>query len=369
MKNYLNFENEVKKLEAELEVLKDPYNNKEGISEVNTNEITSFQNKINIELKKIYSNLNPWQTTQVARHEDRPKARYFIENLFDDFISLSGDRYYGEDKSVIAGFANFNNKSVLVIGQEKGENLEERLVRNFGMMRPEGYRKSIRLMELANKFNIPIISFIDTPGAYPGIGAEERGQAEAIARSIESCMKLNVPNISIIIGEGGSGGAIALASASKVIMLENAIYSVISPEGCATILWRDPTKTLESATAMKLTSKELYDLKIVDEIIKEPIGGAHRDKEEILQNVRLSIQKNLKYFEGLTEEEIHSQRKNKFLQIGRGNGFSSRSDVKDGISFKNDNIKSIFEKFYKNKIFLVGIFFSILIFSLIFYLS
>ena len=241
MKNYLNFETEVKELEAKLDALKDPYNS-EGISEVNTNEMAAFEEKINKKLEKIYSDLNPWQITQVARHENRPKAKYFIENLFDDFIALSGDRFYGEDNSVIAGFGKFNNKSVLVIGQEKGENLEERLDRNFGMMRPEGYRKSIRLMELANKFKIPIITFIDTPGAYPGVGAEERGQAEAIARSIESCMKLRVPNISIIIGEGGSGGAIALASANKVIMLENAIYSVISPEGCATILWRDPKK-------------------------------------------------------------------------------------------------------------------------------
>ena len=314
MKNYLNFETEVKELEAELENLKDPYN-KEGISEVNTNEIASFEIEINNKLEKIYSNLDPWQTTQVARHEDRPKAKFFIENLFDEFISLSGDRFYGEDNSVIAGFAKFNNQSILVIGQEKGENLEERLDRNFGMMRPEGYRKSIRLMELANKFNIPIITFIDTPGAYPGVGAEERGQAEAIARSIESCMKLKVPNISIIIGEGGSGGAIALASASKVIMLENAIYSVISPEGCATILWRDPKKTLEAAEAMKLTSKQLYELNIIDEIIQEPTGGAHRDRDKILENVRNSIQNNLQYFYDLNENEIILQRKNKFLKI------------------------------------------------------
>ena len=286
MKNYLNFESDVKELEAKLENLKDPYNN-EGISEVNTNEIASLEDKINKKLKNIYSNLNPWQTTQVARHEDRPKAKYYIENLFKDFVSLSGDRFYGEDKSVISGFAKFNDKSVLVIGQEKGENLDERLDRNFGMMRPEGYRKSVRLMQLANKFNIPIITFIDTPGAYPGVGAEERGQAEAIARSIESCMNLKVPNLAIIIGEGGSGGAIALASASKVIMLENAIYSVISPEGCATILWRDPKKTLEAAQAMKLTSSELLDLNIVDEVIMEPIGGAHRDRETILENIKI----------------------------------------------------------------------------------
>ena len=205
MKNYLNFETEIKDLENELEKLKDPYN-QEGLSEVDTQKISSTQTEIDEKLKNIYSNLDPWQTTMVARHEDRPKAKFFIDNLFDDFISLSGDRYYGEDKSVLTGFAKFNGKSVLVIGQEKGEDLDSRIERNFGMMRPEGYRKTIRLMRLANKFSIPIISFIDTPGAYPGVGAEERGQAEAIAKSIECCMELQVPTIAIIIGEGGSGG-------------------------------------------------------------------------------------------------------------------------------------------------------------------
>ena len=239
MKNYLNFESEVKNLEVELDKLKDPYN-QEGLSEVDTQNISKLQNEIDSRLKDIYSNLDPWQTTLVARHENRPKAKHFIDNLFEDFIPLSGDRFYGEDQSVICGFAKFENKSVLVIGQEKGEDLETRIERNFGMMRPEGYRKTIRLMKLANKFKIPVISFVDTPGAYPGVGAEERGQAEAIARSIECCMELTVPTISIIIGEGGSGGAIALASSNKVLMLENAIYSVISPEGCATNLWRDP---------------------------------------------------------------------------------------------------------------------------------
>ena len=213
-------------------------------------------------------------------------SQNFLDNLFEDFISLAGDRYYGEDKSVISGFAKFNGQSVLVIGQEKGEDLESRIERNFGMMRPEGYRKTIRLMELANRFNIPIITFIDTPGAYPGVGAEERGQAEAIAKSIECCMKLKVPTLAVIIGEGGSGGAIALASSSKVIMLENAIYSVISPEGCATILWRDPKKMLDAARAMKLSAKDLYDLKIIDEIIQEHVGGAHRDRSLILKNVK-----------------------------------------------------------------------------------
>ena len=239
---------------------------------------------------------------------------------------LEGDRYYGEDKSVIVGLGKFNGKSVLVIGQEKGDSLDTRIERNFGMMRPEGYRKTIRLMELADKFNIPIISFIDTPGAYPGVGAEERGQAEAIAKSIECCMKLRVPTLAIIIGEGGSGGAIALASSNKVLMLENAIYSVISPEGCATILWRDPKKMLDAAKAMKLSSKDLLELNVIDEIIEEPAGGAHRDKDQILKNVYESISKNLDLFKDMSSEEILTHRKDKFLKIGRGKGFISNSD-------------------------------------------
>ena len=213
MKNYLNFESDIKNLEDELDKLKDPYN-QSGLSEVDTQKISQIQNELDEKLKMVYANLDPWQTTMVARHEDRPKSKFFIDNLFQDFIPLSGDRFYGEDLSVLCGFAKFNGLSVLVIGQEKGEDLDSRIKRNFGMMRPEGYRKTIRLMQLADKFNIPIISFIDTPGAYPGVGAEERGQAEAIAKSIECCMKLKVPTIAIVIGEGGSGGAIALASSN-----------------------------------------------------------------------------------------------------------------------------------------------------------
>ena len=353
MKNYLNFETEVKNLENELEQLKDPYN-QEGLSEVDTLKISKVENEISQKLEKIYSNLNPWQTALVARHEDRPKAKFFIDNLFEEFISLSGDRFYGEDKSVIAGFGKFNNNSVLIIGQEKGEDLEKRIQHNFGMMRPEGYRKTIRLMQLANKFNIPIISIIDTPGAYPGVGAEERGQAEAIAKSIECCMKLTVPTISIIIGEGGSGGAIALASSNKVLMLQNAIYSVISPEGCATILWRDPKKTLEAATAMKMSSKDLLNLEIIDEIIAEPVGGAHRDKDLILDNVRNSLEKNLEFFIGMEKDEILNHRKNKFLSIGRKKGFSSRSDISKDISMKENIIEKLKLKFIKeNKIFYI----------------
>ena len=266
MKNYLNFESDIKNLEDELDKLKDPYN-QSGLSEVDTQKISQIQNELDEKLKMVYANLDPWQTTMVARHEDRPKSKFFIDNLFEDFIPLSGDRFYGEDLSVLCGFAKFNGLSVLVIGQEKGEDLDSRIKRNFGMMRPEGYRKTIRLMQLADKFNIPIISFIDTPGAYPGVGAEERGQAEAIAKSIECCMKLKVPTIAIVIGEGGSGGAIALASSNKVLMLENAIYSVISPEGCATILWRDPKKMLDAAKAMKLSAKDLLELEIIDETV------------------------------------------------------------------------------------------------------
>lgn len=348
MKNYLNFETEIKNLEIELDKLKDPYN-KEGLTEVDTNKISNLQSEIDGKLRDVYSNLDPWQTALVARHEDRPKAKFFIDNLFEDFISLSGDRFYGEDKSVICGFAKFENKSVLVIGQEKGEDLEKRIERNFGMMKPEGYRKSIRLMKLANKFKIPVISFIDTPGAYPGVGAEERGQAEAIAKSIECCMELTVPTISIIIGEGGSGGAIALASSSKVIMLENSIYSVISPEGCATILWRDPKKTLEASKAMKLSAKDLFDLKIIDEIISEPLGGAHRDKDLILENVRQSIKENLESFTNMDRDEILLQRKNKFLSIGRGRGFVSKSNLKHELSMKSGLIDKIINNFLKYK--------------------
>ena len=340
MKNYLNFESEIKELETEIDKLRDPYN-QSGLSEVDTNKLSKTQNELDEKLKAIYSKLDPWQTTMVARHEDRPKSKFFIDNLFEDFFSLTGDRHYGEDKSVLTGFAKFDGHSVLVIGQEKGHDLDSRIERNFGMMRPEGYRKTIRLMELADRFNIPIISFIDTPGAYPGVGAEERGQAEAIARSIESCMKLKVPTLAIIIGEGGSGGAIALASSSKVIMLENAIYSVISPEGCATILWRDPKKMLDAAKAMKLSAKDLIELEIIDEIINEPLGGAHRDKNLVLENVKMSISKNLEEFKTMTPEEIYNNRKNKFLRIGRNKGFINNLDELSSLKYKKNNFDQI----------------------------
>ena len=364
MKNYLNFEADIKNLETELDKLKDPYN-QSGLSEVDTQKISKTQSELDEKLKSIYSNLDPWQTTLVARHEDRPRSKFFIDNLFEDFISLSGDRHYGEDKSVLSGFAKFNGHSVLVIGQEKGDDLDSRIKRNFGMMRPEGYRKTIRLMKLADKFKIPVISFIDTPGAYPGVGAEERGQAEAIAKSIECCMKLKVPTFAIIIGEGGSGGAIALASSSKVIMFENAIYSVISPEGCATILWRDPKKMLDAAKAMKLSAKDLLNLEIIDEIIPEPLGGAHRDKNLMLNNLKISISKNLQDFKIMTPEEIYNDRKNKFLKIGRSKGFTTNLD-----SLSTTRLDKNFNQIFKSKktlIIAVGVS-VILLTSLIYFL-
>ncbi len=365
MKNYLNFESDIKNLETELEKLKDPYN-QEGLSEVDTNKISNIQSEIDSKLTEVYSNLNPWQTVLVARHEDRPKSKFFIENLFEDFIPLSGDRLYGEDKSVLTGFAKIDGNSVLVIGQEKGDDLQSRIDRNFGMMRPEGYRKTTRLMRLADKFNIPIISFIDTPGAYPGVGAEQRGQAEAIAKSIECCMELKVLTLSIVIGEGGSGGAIALASSSKVLMLQNAIYSVISPEGCATILWRDPMKTLEAAKAMKLSAKNLLDLRIIDEIITEPLGGAHRDRDLILDNVRSSILDNLFSYSSMSREEILNDRKNKFLSIGRSRGFISRPANSNNLSINENFIDKIKNNIFKNKRTLFVIVSILLILSLYF---
>ena len=364
MKSYLKFEKDIKVLEEELEKLKDPFN-EGGLSKVETEKISEIQTEIDSKLKISYANLNAWQKTQIARHEERPKAKFYIENLFTNFINLSGDRHFGEDESVIAGFGELEGKSVLVIGQEKGEDLDSRLKRNFGMMRPEGYRKSIRLMKLANKFNIPVISLIDTPGAYPGIGAEQRGQAEAIASSIECCMTLEVPIISIIIGEGGSGGAIALASANRVIMLEHAIYSVISPEGCAAILWRDPSKSLEAANAMKLTSQELLKMQIIDEIIKEPAGGAHRDKYQVLLSVKKTLTKYFEEFSTYTREEICEQRKDKFLNVGKNKTFTVFSNNKEWIKKGNflSFAKNILIKFKKE--ILIGIILSTIVTFLI----
>ena len=350
MKNYLEFENEIKSLEENLEKLKDPYNS-DGLTEVQTEKINEIETELKKKLMNIYSNLNSWQKTLVARHEERPRAKYFIENLFDDFVILSGDRHFSDDKAVLAGFATFENKSVLVIGQEKGNDLDTRIKSNFGMMKSEGYKKCIRLMKLAEKFKIPVISFIDTPGASPEPGSEERGIAESIAKSIETSMSLCVPNISIIIGEGGSGGAIALASSNKVIMLENAIYSVISPEGCAAILWRDPKKTLEASQAMKLSANDLLSFGVIDEVIKEPIGGAHRDKIETANKVRECIRRNLDDLSVLNSEQILNQRKEKFLSIGREKGFGYGHKETGKLSAKSNLYLNFIRKIFQDKIF------------------
>ncbi len=354
MKNYLDFEKEIKSLEEEIDGLKNPFGS-EGISEVDTKKIKKTQQQINEKLKETYANLNSWQKTLVARHEDRPRANFYINKIFSQFTLISGDRYFGDDKSVIAGFGLIDKKSVLIIGQDKGENLDTRIERNFGMMRPEGYRKCIRLMKLADRFQIPVVIFIDTPGAYPGIGAEQRGQASAIAHSIESSMSISVPNISIIIGEGGSGGAVALASSNKVIMLENSIYSVISPEGCASILWRDPTKTIQAAEAMKMTANDLLNLGIIDEIIPEPVGGAHRNPEAIADDIKYSIIKNLRSFENFSREEVYDHRKTKFLKIGRDQGFIKSSNLDSGLSYKESDIQKIKNHIVKNKLIYMGI--------------
>ena len=306
---FLDFEQPIIELEAKIRDL--------SLLDDKNKEIFSLKKDINSFLEKTYEKLTPWQITQVARHPNRPHASHYINAFIKDFQVLSGDRSYSEDKAIISGIGYFNDESVLVIGQEKGSDTESRLKHNFGMARPEGYRKANRLMKLANKFNIPIITFVDTAGAYPGVGAEERGQAEAIASCIQTSLEIRVPIISIIIGEGGSGGAIALASANKVLMLQNAIYSVISPEGCASILWRDNSKAELAADSLGITAKILKENNIIEEIINEPIGGAHRDHSLSIKNVEESIKKALYEIKAYSQDKLLLDRKEKFIQYGR----------------------------------------------------
>ena len=306
---FLDFEQPIIELEAKIRDL--------SLLDDKNKEIFSLKKDIHSFLEKTYEKLTPWQITQVARHPNRPHASHYINAFIKDFQVLSGDRSYSEDKAIISGIGYFNDESVLVIGQEKGSDTESRLKHNFGMARPEGYRKANRLMKLANKFNIPIITFVDTAGAYPGVGAEERGQAEAIASCIQTSLEIRVPIISIIIGEGGSGGAIALASANKVLMLQNAIYSVISPEGCASILWRDHSKAELAADSLGITAKILKENNIIEEIINEPIGGAHRDHSLSIKNVEESIKKALNEMKAYSQDKLLLDRKEKFIQYGR----------------------------------------------------
>lgn len=312
---YLDFEKNIAELESKVNDLKqlDPSENEISIGD----NIKQLEEKTSKALEKLYSTLSPWQKTKVARHPERPHFRDYIDNLFDDFIELSGDRKYSNDHAIIGGLAKFNDFNVMIIGHEKGANTSERIKHNFGMAGPEGYRKAERLMKLADRFNLPIITFVDTAGAYPGIGAEERGQSEAIARCTQTCLNVTVPIISIIIGEGGSGGAVAIATANRVTMLEHSIYTVASPEASASILWRDSSKASEAANSMRITAQDLIEMKIIDGIVSEPIGGAHRNHQKIIKDVEKTIIKNLSELTKLDRNILVDNRRNKFLSMGR----------------------------------------------------
>ncbi len=316
MRSYLDFEKPVAELEAKIEELRAVQ--ADGGEVQVDEEIARLESKAASTLKDLYGELTPWQKTQVARHPQRPHCVDFIGALIEDFVPLSGDRKFGDDDAIIGGFGRFRGESICVIGHEKGSSTEARLKHNFGMARPEGYRKAVRLMEMADRFDIPVLALVDTAGAYPGIGAEERGQAEAIARSTEACLNLGVPNVALILGEGGSGGAIAIATANRVLMLEHAIYSVISPEGAASILWHDTTKAQEAATNMKITAQDLIRFGIVDQIVTEPAGGAHRDPDAAIAAAGDAIAASLESMAGMDHATVRKLRRDKFLAIGRG---------------------------------------------------
>ena len=313
MRSYLDFEKPVAELEAKVEELRALHNDGDAIA----GEISRIEGKAVQTLKELYAGLTPWQKTQVARHPQRPHCLDYIAALIADFVPLAGDRKHGEDEAIVGGFGRFRDETVCVIGHEKGSDTESRLKHNFGMARPEGYRKAARLMTMADHFEVPVIALIDTAGAYPGIGAEERGQAEAIARSTETCLAIGVPNVAAIIGEGGSGGAIAIATANRVLMLEHAIYSVISPEGAASILWRDTAKAQDAASSMKITAQDLVRFGVVDAIVPEPTGGAHRDPAAAVAAVGEAIGNALAEMRDLDRSTVVRLRREKFLAIGR----------------------------------------------------
>lgn len=313
MRGYLDFEKPVAELDSKIDELRALAASGSDISE----EISSIEEKAAQALKDLYANLTPWQKTQVARHPQRPHFSDFVKGLITEFTPLAGDRKFGEDEALIGGFGRFRGESICVIGQEKGATTESRLKHNFGMARPEGYRKAVRLMDMADRFDIPVLSLVDSAGAYPGIGAEERGQAEAIARSTDACLSLGVANIAVIIGEGGSGGAIAIATANRVLMLEHAIYSVISPEAASSILWRDSSKAQEAATNMKITAQDLLRFGVIDAILKEPAGGAHRDPAAVIALTGDAIAGALNDLRNLDRDSLRQQRRQKFIDIGR----------------------------------------------------
>ncbi len=316
MPTYLDFEAPVADLEGKIAELRTLASGDKAVSIAE--EVKSLEKKAAKSLSDLYLNLDPWQKAQVARHPERPHAVDYISALVTEFTPMAGDRKFAEDFAVVGGLGRFEGSPVMVIGQEKGNDTTSRLKRNFGMARPEGYRKAVRLMEMADRFGLPVITFVDTAGAYPGIDAEERGQAEAIARSTDCCLGLGVPTVSVIIGEGGSGGAIAIATANVVLMLEHSIYSVISPEGAASILWRDAARAKDAAAAMKITAQDLKRLGVIDEIIPEPKGGAHRGREDAIQATGDAIARAFKAFEGVSGDVLRTQRREKFLAIGRG---------------------------------------------------
>jgi acetyl-CoA carboxylase carboxyl transferase subunit alpha len=315
MRTFLEFEKPVADLQGKVQELRAMAEKGDAVAV--GDEIAKLEVKAGQALADIYAKLTPWQKTQVARHPDRPHFVDYAKRLLTDFTPLAGDRKFGEDQAIIAGFGRFRGRPVAVMGQEKGHDTETRLRHNFGMARPEGYRKAVRIMELAERFQLPVIALVDTAGAYPGIDAEERGQAEAIARSTEAALGLGTPNVSVIIGEGGSGGAIAIATANRVLMLEHSIYSVISPEGAASILWRDGSRAQDAATNMKITAQDLFRFNVIDEIIGEPVGGAHRDPDAAVEATGRAIEQALASFQGMSETEIKRQRREKFLAIGR----------------------------------------------------
>ena len=312
MRHTLDFEKTISDLQDKISKLKDSGSDKTSLVEINE-QIEEIKVKIDKKLNDIYKKLTPWHKLQVARHPERPHFLDYVKTLFQDFEPLSGDRLFKEDPALLCGFATFYGESVMIMGHEKGKNTEDRIKHNFGMAKPEGYRKATRLMKLAEKFSLPIITFVDTPGAYPGVGAEQRGQSEAIAKCIEVSLNLKIPTISVIIGEGGSGGAVAIATTNKVLMLEHSIYTVISPEGCASILWKDTKYAEEAAVSMKITAQDLKELNIIDSIILEPIGGAHRNTGQTITNVGIAIRSSLKQVISLDKEELLNQRKTKYL--------------------------------------------------------
>ena len=315
MRSYLDFEKPVAELEAKVEELRAMAET--GSAVAVDDEINKLEVKAALALKELYADLTPWQKTQVARHPQRPHCLDTIAGLIENFIPLAGDRKFGDDPAIVGGFGRFRGESVCVIGHEKGSDTESRLKHNFGMARPEGYRKAVRLMDMADRFGIPMIFLVDTAGAYPGIGAEERGQAEAIARSTDACLALGVPSVAVILGEGGSGGAIALATANRVLMLEHAIYSVISPEGAASILWRDTAKAQEAATNMKITAQDMVRFGVIDTVVTEPTGGAHRDPQAAIAATGEAIANALAELRPLDREAVRTQRREKFLNMGR----------------------------------------------------